>query len=180
MSAFATGDGNYQGRKAHVIHDRERTLSFTCSRMEVFGFNQSLEQSSKSNIGWNGLVIRAKRITVVKPPKLQVDGLILTRPTRLSTEPHGLGQPGANGGVVRGDHRVVRRQTPLLAILRRRQIKGSEVPLQRLELLAVLQTHDVIGCNRLFADGTAGTGLGEAIAVSWFPSVSPTRQHARC
>ena len=55
-------------------------------------------------------------------------------------EAHLLGEIRAGARIVRRDHRVVVRQAPLLAVFFRRQVVvGAQVPLQRLELLAVLQ-----------------------------------------
>src|SRR5690349_21541693 len=52
-------------------------------------------------------------------------------------------------GVVRRDHGIVRRQAPALAILLRRHVvRRLEVALEHLQLLAVLETDDVVGHDR--------------------------------
>src|SRR5829696_4876435 len=62
---------------------------------------------------------------------------------------NGLGQLGATAGVIRSHHRVVARQTPFLPILVRGHVKLPQVPFEGLELLPVLQAHDVVGLNGL-------------------------------
>lgn len=73
----------------------------------------------------------------------------------LLTEPVGLGLPRANGRVVRRYHRVVGRNVPLFAILRRSHPQKRKVPLQRSELLAVLEANNEIRRNRL-SNGNGG------------------------
>ena len=75
---------------------------------------------------------------------------VLLAAAALLTEAHLLGELGTGGGVIRRHHRIVRRQTPLLAILLRcHLVLRAQVALQRLEFLAVLETHDVVGRDRL-------------------------------
>ncbi len=70
-------------------------------------------------------------------------------PGPLAAQPDLLGEFGALLGVVGRHHRIVRRQTPLCPILVGCQIVSSaNVPLQHLQLLAVLEADDVVGCHR--------------------------------
>src|SRR3712207_3223784 len=63
----------------------------------------------------------------------------------LLAEAHLLGEFRARLRVVRGDHRIVDRKAPFLAILLRGHVVlGPEVALERLELLPVLEADDVI------------------------------------
>src|SRR5690242_4274114 len=64
---------------------------------------------------------------------------------------HALGEVGARCRVVRSDHRIIVRQAPFLAIFLGREIvMRAQVPLQRFELLTVLEADDVFGRHRLF------------------------------
>jgi len=60
------------------------------------------------------------------------------------TEPESLRQRRSLRRVIRGDHRIVGRQIPLLAILLRRHAVHCEVPSQRFEFEAVLQAHQIV------------------------------------
>jgi hypothetical protein len=51
--------------------------------------------------------------------------------------------------VVRRDHRIVSRQLPLRAVFVRRHSERRQVPPQRFEFKAVVQTHEIIRCDRL-------------------------------
>lgn len=73
-------------------------------------------------------------------------------------EAEAFGEFGALGGVRRGDHRVIVRQAPLLAVLVGGEAAGAEVPLERLVGLAVLQADDVVRRHRP-ADRNRGRGL---------------------
>jgi hypothetical protein len=67
----------------------------------------------------------------------------------LLAESHLLGELRAGGGVTRRHHRIIRRQAPLLAVLLgRHAVLAAQMPLQRFELLAVLQAHDVVRIDR--------------------------------
>src|SRR5205823_13763218 len=61
-----------------------------------------------------------------------------------------LRQSAALSRVIRRDHRIVRGQFPALAIrLGRHVVRRLQMALQHLELLAVLETDDVIGLDGL-------------------------------
>jgi hypothetical protein len=54
-------------------------------------------------------------------------------------------------GVIRGDHGIVGGQSPLGAVLLRRQlVTRAKIALQHLQLFSVLKADDVIGCDRTF------------------------------
>src|SRR5262249_685027 len=66
-----------------------------------------------------------------------------------AAKPPLLGKLRPRRGVVWGHHRVIVRQIPLFAVLLRRKIVvRAQMPLQRLELLSILQTHDVVRRHR--------------------------------
>jgi hypothetical protein len=68
----------------------------------------------------------------------------------LLAKSHLLGKLRAGRGVIGRYHRVVRSQAPFLAILLGRHIVlRPQMTLERLELLSVLKTNDVIGSYRL-------------------------------
>src|SRR5215212_3845776 len=68
----------------------------------------------------------------------------------LLAKAHALCELGARLGVVRGDHRVVGRQPPMLPVLLRSHVvAGAQVALQGLVLLAVEQRDQVIAGDRL-------------------------------
>src|SRR3546814_16946595 len=68
---------------------------------------------------------------------------------RLRAKPDSLRQLATLFGVVWRHHRIVRRQAPSFAILLRRHAIGrSQMPLQHLQLLAILQTYNVIRHHR--------------------------------
>ena len=68
----------------------------------------------------------------------------------LLAEAHLLGQFRTGSRIVRCNHRVIGTQVPLLAVLfRGHVVVRAQVALQRLELLAVFETDDVIGRDRL-------------------------------
>src|SRR5579885_715078 len=75
----------------------------------------------------------------------------LPRPApALLAEAHLPGKLRARRRVIGRHHRVVRRQTPFLAVLLRRHVVlRAQVTLERLEFLAVLETDDVLGRHRL-------------------------------
>src|SRR3954467_3031700 len=76
-------------------------------------------------------------------------GRLLAAPPLLA-EPHLLRKMRARGRVVRGNHGIVRRQSPFFAVLLRRHIVlRAQVTLEGLEFLSVLETDDVIRRNRL-------------------------------
>src|SRR5690349_15652949 len=69
----------------------------------------------------------------------------------LLAESHFLGELGTGLRVVRGDHRVIDRQAPLLPVLLGRHVVlRAQVTLKRLELLSILETDDVVGRHGLF------------------------------
>src|SRR4051794_6489879 len=69
---------------------------------------------------------------------------------RLGAEADLLREAGALLRVGRGDHRVVVGQAPPLAVLLGRHVvAGLEMPLEHLQLLAVLEADDVIRHHRL-------------------------------
>ncbi len=89
-----------------------------------------------------------------------------------TAEAHALGQCRARRGVVWRDHRIVRRQAPFDTVFVRRQtVVGRQMPLQRLELLPVIQAdnvvrrdrspdgHSWIGSFRFFRRGAGGRSL---------------------
>ncbi len=69
-----------------------------------------------------------------------------------------LGQSAAMLGVVGGDHRIIGRQAPTLAILFGSQIVCSlEMPFEHLQFLAIFKADNVIGGNGLLdRDGRLG------------------------
>src|SRR5688500_16746189 len=72
-------------------------------------------------------------------------------PPPLLAQAHLFGELRACRGVVRGNHRIVDRQAPFLAILLGRHVVlSAQMALERLELLTVLETNNVIRCDRLF------------------------------
>src|SRR3954466_9058653 len=102
---------------------------------------------SESQIGSGGLLA---------PPPLcgrgRWLGLRLDRLGALAllTQAQALSQFGARRSVVGGHHRVIRTQAPLGPILVGGQVVDRpQMPLQRLEPLPVIQTHDVVRLNRL-------------------------------
>src|ERR1700761_1065712 len=73
-----------------------------------------------------------------------------TGATTARAQPDVLRQLAALLGVVRRDQRIVGRQTPTLAILLGREIVGRlEMPLEHLQLLAILETDQIVGMDRL-------------------------------
>lgn len=68
---------------------------------------------------------------------------------RLPTQPIGLGEGRTRGGVVGRHHWVVLWQIPLGSVLIWRHAKASQMPFQRLELLAVIQADEEIRRDRL-------------------------------
>src|SRR5579864_8521167 len=67
------------------------------------------------------------------------------------TESDLLRQTAALAGVVRRYHRIVAREAPALAVgLGRHIIGGLQMPLEHLQLLPVLQAHDVVRLHRPF------------------------------
>src|SRR5437868_14096490 len=90
---------------------------------------------------------------------------LLAAPPPLLAPTHLLGRLRPRGGIVRRNHRIVRRQAPLLAVLLRRYVVlGAQVTLERLELLSVLEADDVVGSDRLLDRdrGLQRLGLGLA------------------
>src|SRR5215218_9577931 len=80
----------------------------------------------------------------------------------LLAEAHALCELGTRLGVVRGDHRVVGGQPPMLPVLLGSHVvAGAQVALQGLVLLAVEQQDPVID----FLIGTAGSPLGGCAAA---------------
>ena len=77
------------------------------------------------------------------------NGLFRGAPTALLAKTHLLGEARAGRGVIRRDHRVVRCQTPLFAVLLGCHfVLCAQMPLQGLELLSVFQAHDVFRRHR--------------------------------
>ena len=70
----------------------------------------------------------------------------------LLTKPRALCHFRSPRRVVGRDHRIISRQAPLGAVLIRRHAERRQVPAQRLEFLAVVQTDEVIGRDR-FTNG---------------------------
>ena len=69
---------------------------------------------------------------------------------RLAPKAKGLGKVGSMRRVARGHHRIIVRQPPLGAVgLGLHAIGRQKVPFQHLQLLSVLQAHDVVGKDRL-------------------------------
>src|SRR6478752_966825 len=61
------------------------------------------------------------------------------------SEPDLLGEAGARLGIIGGDHGIVERQTPFLAILFWREIiVRTQMALERLEFLSVLETNNIV------------------------------------
>ena len=78
------------------------------------------------------------------------DSTQLSRSSCPSSQSQFQRQIGTLLGIVRSDHRVIRRQSPFRPILVRRQVIGSfQMPLEHLQLLAVLEADDMVGLNRL-------------------------------
>ena len=66
----------------------------------------------------------------------------------LLTKPHLLGKERARGGVVWRHHGIVAAETPLFAILLRREvIPAAQMTSERFQSLSVLETNNVIGTN---------------------------------
>src|SRR5579872_826344 len=87
----------------------------------------------------------------------------LLPPAAALAESHFLGQARSRDGVGRRDHRVVGGQAPFGAILLRRQIVlGAQVPFQRLELLSVFETDEMVLVDRFLGrnGGRQDFGLG--------------------
>jgi len=71
------------------------------------------------------------------------------RTTRPEPEPDRLGERAALIGIARRDHRVVGRQAPALAVVVRRHVVGAfQMPLEHLQLPAILEADDVVGHHR--------------------------------
>ena len=67
----------------------------------------------------------------------------------LLTQSHLLCELGASLGIIRCHHRIIGRQAPFLAIVfRRHVVLCAQMTLERFELLAVFQAHDVFGRHR--------------------------------
>src|SRR5260370_20326533 len=74
----------------------------------------------------------------------------LSAPPPLLTEPHLFGEVRASCCIVRRHHRIVRRQSPFLAVvLRRHVVLRAQMALERLELLSVLEADDIVRRDRL-------------------------------
>src|SRR5215831_10964021 len=74
----------------------------------------------------------------------------LSAPPPLLTEPHLFGEMGPSCRVVRRHHRIVRRQSPFLAVLLRRHVVlRAQMTLEGLEFLSVLQANDIVRRDRL-------------------------------
>ena len=91
-------------------------------------------------------VVPAGRFTGAVVSRLNVLGRCLLLPallfralTSLSKSKR-LGEFGTGLGVVRRDHRIVRTETPLLAVLFRGEALSAKVPLQRLVSPPVFET----------------------------------------
>ena len=70
-------------------------------------------------------------------------------PPTLLPKPHLLGKLRARHRIVRRHHRIVGRQAPFVAVLfRGHVVLRAQMPLQRLEAFAVLQTHQIVGVDR--------------------------------
>src|SRR5690606_13052111 len=77
----------------------------------------------------------------------------------LGSKPDFLRERPALGSVVRGDHRIVSGKAPFRAIiLRGHLIMRHQMATQHLQLLAVLEAHDVVGLHRR-ANGNRGNRL---------------------
>src|SRR6266511_1759780 len=69
----------------------------------------------------------------------------------LAAETHLLGKLGTGSCVVGSHHRIACVQVPFFTVFVRRQtIVGHQMTLERLELLAVLKTDDVVVMDRAF------------------------------
>src|ERR1700722_9664197 len=91
----------------------------------------------------------------------------LLPPAPLLPQSHLLGELGAGGRVVRRHHRIVGRQIPLLAVgLGRHVVLRAQVALERLELLAVLQAHDMVGRDRALDRHGGLERLGGGLAMA--------------
>src|SRR5262249_57685470 len=76
----------------------------------------------------------------------------LSAPPPLLAEPHLLGEVRTSRRIVRRHHRIVGRQSPFLAVLLRRHVVlRAQMPLERFELLSILEADDVFRRHRLLA-----------------------------
>ena len=67
----------------------------------------------------------------------------------LPTKANLLGKLAATFGILRSHHRIILRQFPFFTVfLRRKVMRCSEMPLERLQLIPVLKTDDVVGLHR--------------------------------
>src|SRR5690606_11216691 len=65
-------------------------------------------------------------------------------------EPHAPGEIGTHIGIVRSHHRIIGRKLPATTVLLRgHAVLAGKMPLQRLELLAILQADEMVGRHRL-------------------------------
>src|SRR4051812_939026 len=110
---------------------------------------------------------------ITRPHPIMSSDFRVLAPTLAKT--HALRKVGAGRRVVWRYHGIVVREAPLLTILFGRQIVvRAQVPLQRLELLPVLETDNVLGRDglldrnrglQLFPGGQAGRARGFAQRV---------------
>src|SRR4029079_1794728 len=91
----------------------------------------------------------------------------LFAPSALLTEAHLLGELRSRLRIIGGDHRIVRRQAPFLAVLLgRHAVLGTQMALERLELLAVFQADDVLRRNRFLDRNRGPERLARQVALA--------------
>ena len=93
----------------------------------------------------------------------------------LAPEPKLVGEVRTRLGVIGGDHRVFRGKAPLGTVFVRGQaVRRLQMPLEHLQLLAVLKADDVVGESRLLdRNGRLQLNLTRALGVHTIVSLNP-------
>src|SRR3954452_3708630 len=85
----------------------------------------------------------------------------------LLAESHLLRKLRAGGGVIGRDHRIIRRQAPLLPVLLGSHVVlRPQMPLEGLELLAILETDDVVWRDRFLQRHGGLERLGSKVSLT--------------
>src|SRR5664280_1699940 len=101
---------------------------------------------------------------------------LLDAAAALLAKPHLLGQLRARGRVTGRDHRIVGAERPFFPVLLGRHVVlRAQMPLERLEFLAVFQADNVFRRDRLFTE-TAGRSGSDGAS----PDFPDTRASAAC
>src|SRR3569832_2715394 len=121
------------------------------SRCGCYSIKKTRGRTLRQQVGPAGVPPLREAAKSKRPPKWPLKRGALERcllAVGLATETVVLGEARPSRRIVWRHHRIVCRQAPFVAIfLGRHIVVRAQVPLERLELLAVLEADDVVGGN---------------------------------